>query len=29
LIAVQQDPLGDVRALEHVEAVIKDGRLVR
>ena len=29
LIAVKQDPLGDVRALEHVEAVIKDGRLVR
>ena len=28
LIAVKQDPLGDVRALEHVEAVIKEGRLV-
>jgi imidazolonepropionase-like amidohydrolase len=29
LIAAKQDPLSDVRALEHVDAVIKEGRLVR
>ena len=29
LIAVRADPLADVRALEHVEAVIKGGELVR
>jgi len=29
LIAVRKDPLTDIRALEHVEAVIKGGELVR
>ena len=29
LIAVRADPLTDIRALEHVEAVIKGGELVR
>ena len=29
LIAVRADPLADVRALEHVESVIKGGELVR
>jgi len=29
LIAVRSDPLADVRALEHVDAVIKGGELVR
>jgi imidazolonepropionase-like amidohydrolase len=29
LIAVRGDPLSDVRTLEHVEGVIKEGRLVR
>ncbi|MEO8456034.1 MAG: amidohydrolase family protein [Sphingomicrobium sp.] len=29
LIAVRGDPLADVRILEHVEGVIKEGRLVR
>jgi imidazolonepropionase-like amidohydrolase len=29
LIAVRDDPLADIRALEHVEAVIKGGELVR
>jgi len=29
LIAVQLDPIADVRALEHVEAVIKSGELIR
>ena len=29
LIAVKGDPLTDIRALEHVEAVVKEGRLVR
>ncbi len=28
LIAVAGDPLADIRALERVEAVIKDGKLV-
>ena len=28
LIAVRGDPLNDIRALEHVDAVIKEGRLV-
>ena len=27
LIAVNGDPLSDIRALEHVEAVIKEGRI--
>ena len=29
LIAVRSDPLTDIRALEHVEAVVKGGDLVR
>jgi imidazolonepropionase-like amidohydrolase len=29
LIAVQSDPIADIRALEHVEAVIKGGELIR
>jgi imidazolonepropionase-like amidohydrolase len=29
VIAVAGDPLADIRTLEHVEGVIKDGRLVR
>ena len=29
LIAVRGDPLADVRTLEHVEGVIKEGRIVR
>lgn len=29
LIAVQSDPIADIRALEHVEAVIKSGELIR
>ena len=29
LIAVKGDPLTDIRALEHVDGVIKDGKLVR
>jgi imidazolonepropionase-like amidohydrolase len=29
LVAVRGDPLSDVRTLEHVEGVIKEGRLVR
>jgi imidazolonepropionase-like amidohydrolase len=29
LIAVQGDPLGDIRTLEHVEGVVKEGRVVR
>jgi imidazolonepropionase-like amidohydrolase len=29
LIAVRSDPLTDIRALEHVEAVVKGGELVR
>ena len=29
LVAVKGDPLVDIRTLEHVEGVIKDGRLVR
>jgi imidazolonepropionase-like amidohydrolase len=29
LIAVRGDPLSDIRALEHVEAVIKSGEIVR
>jgi imidazolonepropionase-like amidohydrolase len=29
LIAVRSDPLTDIRTLEHVEGVIKEGRLVR
>jgi imidazolonepropionase-like amidohydrolase len=29
LIAVKGDPLTDIRALEHVDAVIKEGREVR
>ena len=29
LIAVRSDPLADIRALEHVDAVIKGGELVR
>ena len=28
LIAVKGDPLTDIRALEHVEGVIKEGKLV-
>jgi imidazolonepropionase-like amidohydrolase len=29
LIAVRADPLADIRTLEHVEAIIKGGELVR
>ena len=29
LVAVRSDPLSDIRALEHVEAVIKSGEMVR
>jgi len=29
LIAVRGDPLSDIRVLEHVDAVVKEGRLVR
>jgi imidazolonepropionase-like amidohydrolase len=29
LVAVKGDPLQDIRTLEHVEGVIKAGRLVR
>ena len=29
MIAVRGDPLSDIRALEHVEGVIKEGRVVR
>jgi imidazolonepropionase-like amidohydrolase len=29
LVAVKGDPLRDIRALEHVEGVIKEGRAVR
>jgi imidazolonepropionase-like amidohydrolase len=29
LVAVKGDPLADIRTLEHVEGVIKEGRLVR
>jgi imidazolonepropionase-like amidohydrolase len=29
LVAVNGDPLVDIRTLEHVEGVIKEGRLVR
>jgi imidazolonepropionase-like amidohydrolase len=29
LIAVKGDPLTDIRVLEHVDGVIKEGRLVR
>ena len=29
LIAVKGDPLTDIRVLEHVDGVIKDGKLVR
>jgi imidazolonepropionase-like amidohydrolase len=29
LIAVKADPLSDIRALEHVDGVIKEGRLIR
>jgi imidazolonepropionase-like amidohydrolase len=29
LIAVKGDPLTDIRTLEHVEGVIKEGKLVR
>jgi len=29
LVAVRGDPLADIRTLEHVEGVIKEGRLVR
>ena len=29
LVAVKGDPLADIRVLEHVDGVIKEGRLVR
>ena len=29
LVAVSGDPLGDIRALEHVQGVIKEGAVVR
>jgi len=29
LVAVKGDPLADVRTLEHIEGVIKEGRVVR
>ncbi|MFL6778152.1 MAG: amidohydrolase family protein [Sphingomicrobium sp.] len=29
LIAVKGDPLADIRGLEHVDGVVKEGKLVR
>ena len=29
LVAVKGDPLADIRALEHVDGVIKEGQLVK
>ena len=29
LVAVKGDPLADIRTLEHVEGVIKDGAIIR
>lgn len=29
LVAVKGDPLADIRTLEHVDGVIKEGKLVR
>jgi imidazolonepropionase-like amidohydrolase len=29
LVAVKGDPLADIRLLEHVDGVVKEGRLIR